>query len=175
MHISYVYIQINVSKKRKKNTIFKYSHDETFATRGDGKVSFHVTGDANAFSRTRFLRVAICYRWDGHWWLSVKIFIPIHRKHNPCPCALDRSRTRNGSKSKKVIWRERLVNMQMREAEMKARRWRMAEIKMFVSFREMERRRDEMPWLVRKKRKRKEKREKKGKESLTNAREKIWR
>ena len=68
-----------------------------------------------------------------------------------------------------------MVNMQMREAEMKARRWRMAEIKMFVSFREMERRRDEMPWLVRKKRKRKEKREKKGKESLTNAREKIWR
>lgn len=82
MHISYVYIQINVSKKRKKNTIFKYSHDETFATRGNGKVSFHVTGDANAFSRTRFLRVAIRYRWDGHWWLSVKIFIPIHRCEN---------------------------------------------------------------------------------------------
>ena len=40
------------------------------------------------------------------------------RKHNPCSSALDRStrsRTRNGSKSKKVIWREREIGEYVNE------------------------------------------------------------
>lgn len=59
---------------------------------------------------------------------------------------------------------------------MKARRWRMVEIKMFVSFRKMERRRERNAMAYKKEKKNKKKERKEREEgTLRNAREKIWR